>query len=114
VGLGPPGRNPRARASLLVGAASALALPAGIALSWYSPAVTLLEGIGAAGLSLLLGWAALVLARRSEETLALTLGRAGGRVAARWGRLLGLAGICASLTAAMAVAFYGLLTLFAS
>jgi len=114
VGSRAPAPNPRAWASLLVGLASVLALPVGIALSWYSDAVSLLDSMGAAGLGLLLGWAAVVLAQRGRETVERTLGRAGGLLAAKAGRLLGLVGVWLALTAALAVAFYGLLTLFAS
>ena len=45
--------------------------------------------------------------------LAITLGRAGGAVAARTGRALGVVGILLALTAALALAFWGLLSLFA-
>lgn len=90
-----------------------LAVPAGVVLSRYSDAVTLLQSIGSAGVGLVLGVSALVLARRGLETAERTLGRAGGVAAARAGRLLGLAGVGVALTAALAVAFYGLLTLFA-
>ncbi len=96
-----------------MGLASVLSVPAGVALSWYSEAVTLLDSMGAAGLALLFGWAAVVLSRRGRETVERTLGRAGGLLEAKAGLILGLAGVWIALTAALAVAFYGLLTLFA-
>ncbi len=98
---------------MVTGLASVLAVPGGIVLSRYSDAVTLLQSIASAGPGLVLGGSALLLARRGRETAERTLGRAGGMAAARAGRLLGLAGVCVAVTAALAVAFYGLLTLFA-
>jgi hypothetical protein len=61
----------------------------------------------------LLGFFAIVLARRARERVQITLGRAGGERAARAGRLLGLLGLLVGVTAAIALGFYGLLTLFA-
>ena len=87
-------------------------MPAGIALSWYSATVTLIQSFGAAALGLLLGISAVVLSRRGRERMQRTLGRAGGEGAARAGRLLGGLGICIAITAGLAVGFYGLLLLF--
>jgi hypothetical protein len=105
--------NPRAVASVVVGLAAVLAIPAGVVLSYYSATVTLVESSSSAGLAIVFGLYAIVLARRGRETLARTLGRSGGGGAARIGRFLGAAGLCMGITAAIAVGFYGLLTVFA-
>jgi MYXO-CTERM domain-containing protein len=107
------GRNPRAAASLGTGLAAVAAVPAGIAASWYFEEVTLLQSTGAGGLAALLGLCAILLARRGRETVALTLGRSGGEGLARAGKALGVLGLCVAATTALAVAFYGLLTLLA-
>jgi hypothetical protein len=107
--------NPRAVASVLVGSLAVAAVPAGVAVSWYSSPVTLINSAyGSIPVGLLLGVSAFVLARRAREQSLWTLGRSGGEAAARAGRLLSVLGLCAALTAALAVGFYGLLTLFAS
>jgi hypothetical protein len=111
----PPVGNPRASASVLVGLLALAAVPAGIALSWYSSRVTLLNSAaGSVPAAALLGLYAVVLARRGREQVERTLGRSGGEVTARVGRALGVLGVCAAVTAALAVGFYGLLTLFAA
>jgi len=104
--------NVRARLSALFGLLSVLCVPAGIALSWYSSTVTLLESLGSAVLGLLFGIYAVILARRGRETAARTLGRSGGEGTAKLGKFLGGLGICIALTTGLAVGFYGLLTLF--
>jgi hypothetical protein len=43
----------------------------------------------------------------------ITIGRAGGETQARIGRVLGILGVLVAVTAAVALAFYGLLALFA-
>jgi hypothetical protein len=97
---------------VLFGLLSVLAVPAGIALSWYSESVTLIESFGSAAVGLLLGIYAVLLARRGRETAQRTLGRSGGERTAGVGKLLGGLGICIALTTGLAVGFYGLLTLF--
>lgn len=106
--------NPRATASVVVGVLALAAVPVGVEVATYSPKVTLLQaGFVAAPLGILLGMYALVLARRGRETAVRTLGRSGGEGTARLGRALGLVGLLLSLTAALALGFYGLLTFFA-
>jgi hypothetical protein len=106
--------NPRATASVVVGLLSLAAAPAGVLLARYSTQVTLVvAGLVAAPLGILLGVYAVVLARRGRETLVRTLGRSGGGRPARAGKALGVAGLCLSVTAALALAFYGLLVVFA-
>ncbi len=111
VGL-PPARNVRARASLVVGLLSVLAVPAGVALSWYSETVTLIESLSSAGLALIFGAYAILLARRGREAAERTLGRIGGARSARIGRILGTTGFCIGVTTALALGFYALLTIF--
>jgi hypothetical protein len=100
---------------VLVAALAVLAVPAGVALSWKSHRVTLINSAyGSIPAGLLLGVCALVLARHARAQAVWTLGRSGGEGAARAGRLLAVLAICAALTAGLALGFYGLLTLFAA
>ncbi len=89
------------------------AVPAGVVLARQSDRVSLLQSSGSIVVAVLAGIAAIVLARRARDVLAITLGRAGGEGAARLGRALGILGLLVAVTAALAVGFYGLLTLFA-
>ena len=97
-----------------MGALALAAIPAGILLAQYSTQITLVQaGLVTAPLGIALGAYALVLARRGRETSVRTLGRSGGVGTARLGRAVGLLGLLLSLTAGLALAFYGLLVLFA-
>lgn len=109
-----PARNPRAGASLAAGLLAVASVPVGILLARYSERVSLLSAAFSAVPAALLGLYAIVLARRARETVARTLGRAGGEGAARAGRALGILGVCVAATVGMAIGFFGLLTLFAS
>jgi len=95
------------------GILSVAAIPAGILAARKLQQVTLLDSSGSIVVGVLLGWYAIVLARRGRERLQITLGRAGGKGAARAGRLLGIVGILVAVTAALALGFWGLLSLFA-
>lgn len=75
--------------------------------------VTLVNSSGSIAVAFLLGFSAIVLARRARERVQITLGRAGGQRAARVGRLLGVLGVLVGLTTGLALGFYGLLVLFA-
>jgi hypothetical protein len=88
-------------------------MPAGVVLARQTQRVTLVDATGSITVALLLAWFAIVLARRAREHVQLTLGRAGGQGAARIGRVLGICGLLLGATAALAVGFWGLLTLFA-
>jgi len=88
------------------------AVPAGVALA-RETRVTLLQSSGSIAIAAVLGFAAIVLARRASERIQITLGRAGGAGAARLGRALGILGLLVAATAALALGFYGLLKLFA-
>ena len=97
----------------MCGALSVAAVPAGIVLARETKAVTLVGSSGSIAVAVLLGVAAIVLARRAREHVLITLGRAGGEAKARIGRALGILGLLVGTTAAVALGFYGLLALFA-
>jgi hypothetical protein len=105
--------NPRAGWSLVCGLFSVAVIPIGIVLARESEAVTLVNASGSAAVAILFGFSAILLARRARTQIEITLGRARGGQAARAGRLLGLLGVLLGATAALALGFYGLLTLFA-
>ena len=105
--------NPRATWSVVCGALSLAAIPAGVVLARELKAVTLVDSSGSVAIAVLLGLAAVILARRAREHVQITLGRAGGERAARIGRILGILGVLVAATAALALGFWGLLTLFA-
>ena len=105
--------NPYAVASVVVGLAAVLVIPAAVVIQYYSVAVTLVESTISAAPAVLLGLWAIALSRRGRATLARTIGRAGGYRSARVGRLLGWLGLCMGITAGLSVGFYGLLTIFA-
>jgi hypothetical protein len=88
-------------------------VPAGIALARETRLVTLVNSSGSVAVALLLGFSAIVLARRGREHVQITLGQARGEGAARVGRALGVLGVVIGATAALALGFYGLLALFA-
>jgi hypothetical protein len=87
-------------------------LPALIVLSRYSDSVELLHAGFAVPVAAALGVFAVVLARRARRRIERTLGRVGGVTAARTGHALGLAALYLSTTGALALGFFGLLTLF--
>jgi hypothetical protein len=109
----PRAGNPAATASLVFGLVAVLSLPAAYVLQYYSETVTLLQSTSAAGLAIVFGLSAILLARHGRWTLARTIGRSGGGGAARVGRLLGWIGLCLGTSVGLAVGFYGLLTIFA-
>jgi hypothetical protein len=107
--------NPRAAAAVVLGLLACASIPVGVAASYYLQQVTLLgQTAVSAPVGFLLGWAAVVQSRRGRDQIQRTLGRSGGAAASVLGRFLGVLGICAAITAGLAVGFYGLLTYFAS
>jgi hypothetical protein len=88
-------------------------MPAGVLAARETEQVTLRLATISIAVACLLGWTAIILARRARERIELTLGRAGGASTARIGRLLGVLGVLLAITAGLAVGFWGLLTLFA-
>lgn len=84
-------------------------MPAAIFATRYSASYELLQAGFAIPLGLACGVVAIVLARRARVRTELTLGRAGGRGAARLGGLLGLLGVCLGSAAIVSLVVYGLL-----
>jgi hypothetical protein len=105
-------RNDAARGSLVC-ALLGLVLPvAAFAAARQLASVTLVQATGATCGSAVLGLAAIVLARRARRNMERTLGRAGGRGAARAGRILGVLALCIGCAAGLALGFYALLRYF--
>jgi hypothetical protein len=104
--------NPRAGWSAVCGILSLAAIPVGVLLARESQAVTLVDSSGSVAVAALLGFAAVLLARGARRRIEFTLGRAGGLRAARIGRILGVLGVLVATTAALALGFWGLLSLF--
>src|SRR3954462_2271780 len=105
-------RNDAARGSLLC-ALLGLALPVAVfAAARQLERVPLLHATGATCGSIVLGLFAVGLSRRARRNLEYTLGRAGGRGAARAGKLLGVLAVCIGCAAALALGFYALLRYF--
>ena len=71
--------------------------------------VSLVQATVASCGSVVLGGAAVLLARRGFRNIERTLGRAGGESAARVGRLLGVIALCIGLAAAIALGVYAVL-----
>jgi hypothetical protein len=98
----------------VLGLAALAAWPAAVGVARYSKRIGLVEAlIGALPAGLLLGLLALLLARRARWRIQRTIGRVGGVRTARFGRFVGLTGICAGITGGLALGFFGLLQLFA-
>jgi hypothetical protein len=107
-----PSRNVAARGSVLL-ALLGLAIPvAAFAAARRLDQVSLLQATGATCGSAVLGAAAIFLARRGRRNIERTIGRLGGKGAARVGRVLGLLSLCIGLTAGLALGVYALLNLF--
>jgi hypothetical protein len=96
-----------------LGVVGVVAVPLGIVASSLLEQVTLVQACASAVLAGVLGLFAIVLARRGRETVQRTLGRSGGAAAARAGKALGVVALWIAATTSLALAFYGLLTLFA-
>jgi hypothetical protein len=109
-----PEPNGRARASVVVGLLAVLLIPAAVVASEFVQQVTLLDAGVAVPVAALLGIAAIVLARRAREQVRRTLGRIGGQRVAAVGKALGVLALAVAGAAAVALGFFGLLTLFAS
>ena len=101
-------RNDRARFALLCALLSLASIP----VAWYAAHlkhVNVPQAVGGEAVAgTLLGLLAVILARGARLRAERTLSRA-GEGTARWGKWLGLLGMCLGLTAALALGFYGLL-----
>jgi hypothetical protein len=98
---------------LAVGIVAVAVIPIAIEASRAFDQITLVQACTSAALAGLFGSSAIILARRGRETAQRTLGRSGGARAARVGRIFGMLAIWMAATTGLALAFYGLLTLFA-
>ncbi len=101
--------NHRATLAFLSGLVAVLAVPAAVALSRRSSTITLVDTAWAVPVAAAFGVVALLFARGARGRIRATLERARGRARARAARVLGVAGICVALSAAIAVGFYELL-----
>ncbi len=94
--------------SLLFALLSLAAIP----VAWYADKlnhVTVPQAVaGEAVAGTIFGLLAVTFARKARFQVERTLGRT-GEGTARWGKWLGLLGMCLGLTAALALGFYGLL-----
>jgi hypothetical protein len=93
----------------VLGLAAALAVPAAVVLARQTVGVGLLDAAWAIPVAAICGLAALLFVRGARGRIRWTLERAGGTGRIRLGRILAVAGICAALSASIAVGFYELL-----
>jgi len=107
-----PEPNLRAWASVAVGLFAVACVPAAIVLAERLQGVRLLDAAGAIPIAVVAGLSAFALGTRARRRSEFTLGRVGGGTLGALGRWLGILGLYVALTAALAVGFYGLLTLF--
>jgi glucose-6-phosphate-specific signal transduction histidine kinase len=98
--------------ALLLGLAAVLTMPAAVEVSRRSNRVGLLDASYAIPLAFLLGLVALVMARRARHNLRWLRLRDGGTGVASAAVIIGLVAVCLALTAALSVAFYGLVLLY--
>jgi hypothetical protein len=104
-----PGGNPAAAWSVVAGALAVAVIPVAVAGTRWSNGYELLEAGYFVPLAVLLGVAAVILARRARVRDSITLGRAGGRGASRVGRALGILGICIGAAATVSLLVYWVL-----
>jgi hypothetical protein len=101
-------RNSKARLSVLFGVLSLAAIPAAL-YSTRLQQVNVPRAVGGEAVAgTLLGLIAVLLARAARVKVERTLGRV-GEGAARWGKWLGILGLCLGITAGLSLAFFGLL-----
>ena len=106
---GAPG-NGRAVAAVVVGLLSVATMPVAILATRYSESYDLLHAGWAIPVGVVLGVVALRLAQGAIRRDDLTLGRAGGRGAARFAKALAVLGLALAATCLVALAVYGLRT----
>jgi hypothetical protein len=107
-----PEPNWRAWASIAVGVLAAASVPAAIAVTERQQSLQLIDAAAAIPIAIVAALSAIVLGTRAKRRSEFTLGRVGGAAAGTVGRWLGIIGLYIAITAALAVGFYGLLTLF--
>ena len=91
---------------MATGLLSVATLPVAIGIAQVLEEVELLDAAAAIPLGAAFGIAALVLARGARRQIERTIGRVGGRAPARFGRVLGVLGLCLAVSGAIAVASY--------
>jgi len=96
----------------LLGLLGVLTIPAAIEMTRRSKRVELLDASYAIPLAFALGLVALVMARRARQNLRWLRLREGGTGVASAAVVLGLIAVCLAVTAALSVAFYGLVVLY--
>jgi hypothetical protein len=102
----------RASVALLLGVAGLAVLPAAIEVSRRSKRIGLLDAGYAIPLAFLLGFLALVMARRARRNLQWLQLREGGTGLATAAVFVGALAVCLSLAAALSVGFYGLVVVY--
>ncbi len=101
--------NVRAWLAFLFGAVGAASIPVAIELTRKVPGAALLDAVWAIPVAATASAASLLFARGAHGAIARTLERTGGSLWIRLGRILAVAGICATLSASIAVGLYELL-----
>ena len=91
---------------MIVGLLAVAAIPVGILVTNYRNDLRLIHSGYSVPVAAVLGFVAIRLARRARRRLERTVGRAGGAVPARLGRILGWVGLYFALIGAIALAFY--------
>ena len=102
--------NGRAVAAVVVGLLSTATMPVAVIATRYSESYDLLHAGWAIPVGVVLGIIALRLAHGAMRRDDVTLGRAGGRGAARVGKALAVLGLALAATCLVALGVYGLLT----
>ena len=90
----------------MFGVLAVAAIPVGILITNYRNDLRLIHAGWAVPVAALFGFVAVRLARRARRRLERTVGRAGGVVPARIGRILGWLGLYLALIGTIALAFY--------
>ena len=98
--------------ALLLALAGVLTLPAAIEVARRSKRVALLDASYAIPLAFLLGFVALVMARRARRNLRWLRLRQGGTAVASAAVIVGTLAVCLAVAAALSVGFYGLVLLY--
>jgi hypothetical protein len=92
--------------SLVLGVLAVLAIPVAIYATDQRNDLRLIHAGFAVPVAFVLGFVAIRLARRARTRLERTLGRAGGEVPARLGRIFGWLGVYLALIGAISLAVY--------
>ena len=101
--------NGSAWGSLVAGLASVAVLPVGVYVSRFSDTYDLIHAGFLIPAAIVLGLAALALARRTQRRTSVSLAGGGGQRLATAGRVLGIVGLCMAAAALVALGVYGLL-----